>query len=378
MARSRNRARRERWSGNGRAVRRETRKLPQNVKTSSVQTALKGTPATTYAPKVWCDHWQQPFDLGDGQTILASAYSSKPSKWSKDPEAIEARERHVNPDIGFYLDTFWNEGEVTCSPGMDLPWMRSTTQKVLFPWPDRSDPTASLRTCVEAFSWLLSEIEAGKVVDTGCYASHGRTGTLLASLLIMRGMDWQVAMAEVRKRHCNEAIESWQQEDFLRELDNSVNHRDHPRRMKPAALDGGGYWAGAARSMSPATKAIEKAFNDNDDEEYRAWLARNAMAQRGDYYEKATSDPDDIRYTVPDPDDIDRVLDMQEWPSTDQMAFTPIDGYDAEMSARKVISAQCEYGPCPHAGECLDEGECLRCSAWGPPDADGFYWEDWR
>ena len=64
--------------------------------------------------------------------------------------------------------------------------------------------------------FTLTKLHEGKKVDIGCMGGHGRTGTFLALLLIrVEKLSAKAAIEAVRSRHCQNAIESRAQEDFI-------------------------------------------------------------------------------------------------------------------------------------------------------------------
>ena len=86
-------------------------------------------------------------------------------------------------------------------------------------WPDMGIPPAGL-----AFWRALVNLlpPHGRVV-VACIGSHGRTGTLLASLLIVtQGMTAREAIDYVRKHHCKKAVESLAQEKYLQSLSDAM------------------------------------------------------------------------------------------------------------------------------------------------------------
>ena len=83
------------------------------------------------------------------------------------------------------------------------------------PTPDFGEPEPeALR---EALRWLEHALRAGQTVLVHCRAGLGRSGTVAAALIIMRGSDPEEAMAIVRA-HRPGAIESSSQEGLLRRL----------------------------------------------------------------------------------------------------------------------------------------------------------------
>ena len=92
------------------------------------------------------------------------------------------------------------------------------------PWYDgRGLPQPTLHWLIDT---IIYELEKGKTVELGCGGGHGRTGTILACLLIeAEGLDPKDAINEVKARYCSEAVETLSQvtsiyafagEDWLR------------------------------------------------------------------------------------------------------------------------------------------------------------------
>lgn len=80
-------------------------------------------------------------------------------------------------------------------------------------WPDGTSPPVGL-----VFWQKLWELlpEGNTVVS--CVGGHGRTGTFLAAMAIALGMKPTDAIDHVRKNHCEKAIETLNQEEYLLNL----------------------------------------------------------------------------------------------------------------------------------------------------------------
>ncbi len=163
-----------------------------------------------------CCHWRQPFDLEDGLRVFASASMDRPNERN----GVDLGGFTGLPDVGLYLDTRWGSDQLLVSPGTVGHFTRgcsSKTQVVLFPWPDYGLPQDE-RCLLKVLRWLLVQASKGRTVEIGCMGGHGRTGTVLAALLILQGLPSQAATRRVWRRYCENAIESEKQLAFLRAL----------------------------------------------------------------------------------------------------------------------------------------------------------------
>lgn len=227
----------------------------------------------------FCTHYQDPFDLGDGEVIYASAYQDSP--WSylnegrMDPGFI--------PDVGFYLDGLWSRG-LLVSPGSDFPVQPAATEQVMFPWRDRDKP-ADIEAFDRSVEWLFSKIRVGKLVDTGCFAAHGRTGTLLACMLVKKGMSAPQATLQVRREHCSSAIEGMEQVWFIRDYDKLINGREFVATdpITRPTQDGGTpepideYGRRIAEPLMPGRGSEDALNNLSEADAYNEWLRLNAQ-----------------------------------------------------------------------------------------------------
>lgn len=179
--------------------------------------------------KKWCNHWMDKFDIGGGysrETVGGghSVYLSARSTPSKDRQGDK-------PDYGCYMDRGWmNSCSLWLTPNaptddeielFDVPDIPS----MYIDWPDMG--RIPLRLYSQVIVWCVSRIQESKKLEIACYGGHGRTGTVLAGLLVYYGLDGHEAIKRVRGDYCKSAIESKTQEDLiveyskqLRELDN--------------------------------------------------------------------------------------------------------------------------------------------------------------
>lgn len=80
-------------------------------------------------------------------------------------------------------------------------------------WPDGTSPPVGLSFWQKLWELLP---EGNTVVS--CIGGHGRTGTFLAAMAIALGMKPEDAINHVRKNHCEKAIETLSQEEYLLNL----------------------------------------------------------------------------------------------------------------------------------------------------------------
>lgn len=147
---------------------------------------------TTYTSYSWskCHHSMDTFHL--------------PGKQHRN---IKISAKHVHtadntPDYGLYMYNGWDPKCVA----------------TLLPWQDYGLPTVSYVKAAEAIKYAYDLACAGRIVEVGCMGGHGRTGTVLACMAILSDPDMspEDAVLHVRKVHCNEAVETNQQEWFVK------------------------------------------------------------------------------------------------------------------------------------------------------------------
>jgi hypothetical protein len=142
-------------------------------------------------------HMHRPFEmhvhresvtLPDGAQLVAVSFDDRDPYARRDP-----------PDFALYLDTRW-----------EPPWPHEHLG-----WPDFGVPRDVDRT-VEALGSLLDRARRGERVEIGCLGGHGRTGTALACIAVLGGHPADDAVAWVRERYCTKAVETAEQESFVR------------------------------------------------------------------------------------------------------------------------------------------------------------------
>ena len=155
-----------------------------------------------------CRHWKEPVKVGR-HTVLCSASSDRGTAKDTDPK----------PDFGVYLSTMGWGMRIMVSP--DFP---SKELHLVLPYPrltlDWVDMMAAPRgaSTEHVIRWAVEKIVEGKLLDIGCFGGHGRTGTLLAVLMVeVEKLTPAEAIDAVRERYCKECIESLAQARFIYE-----------------------------------------------------------------------------------------------------------------------------------------------------------------
>ena len=87
------------------------------------------------------------------------------------------------------------------------------SRKLFVNWPDMKAISVDALTML--VDWCRHQIIEGEVLQIGCIGAHGRTGTLLAAILIREGATAEEAIKKVRSEYCTRAIESKAQENLL-------------------------------------------------------------------------------------------------------------------------------------------------------------------
>jgi hypothetical protein len=138
-----------------------------------------------------CKHWRVPVKVGQ-YTIKCSAYLDAPA-WANSRNRIQFN--------GILLDYIW----INIVKPYNVEFVD---------WPDMHVVSVGyLDSLVDSSIKLL---EKGAVLNIGCIGGHGRTGTLLAALIMkIENLQAGAAIIEARKRYCELAIETNAQEKLL-------------------------------------------------------------------------------------------------------------------------------------------------------------------
>lgn len=98
-------------------------------------------------------------------------------------------------------------------------------EEIMVPWPDFSIPKVKHSFWMALHKYIQNNNY--KDVCFHCEAGHGRTGTALCSMLIaIQGYTPEEAVWHVRTHYCLEAVETWEQCQYLQELDEYYNDRE--------------------------------------------------------------------------------------------------------------------------------------------------------
>jgi hypothetical protein len=130
---------------------------------------------------------RNPVALPDGTVVTPVSF-----------DEADPYQRAAPPDFGLYLDRRW-------AP----PWPHQHLD-----WPDMGLPADPDQLAADLRP-VLAQARAGAVVEIGCLGGHGRTGTALAVLAVLAGLDGD-PVAWVRANYCASAIETPAQEAFGR------------------------------------------------------------------------------------------------------------------------------------------------------------------
>lgn len=164
-------------------------------------------------PHPTCHHWRQPVEIVPGVTVHASAYMDRPrsGEWEW-------------PDVGVYLSERWAEEVPLASFYWAGPVLGPSTQIAILPCPDGGSPLYEEET-ERVLAYALDAARAGRFVEVGCHAGHGRTGMALAALMILAGLNAQQSVVRVWDEFCPEAVETQGQELYLVDLSSRLEGR---------------------------------------------------------------------------------------------------------------------------------------------------------
>lgn len=136
-----------------------------------------------------CHHLREPVKIGRFVVTCSSGN-------------LQGRNTGPYPDFGVYLDSGWRTIVAGHYP------------TIIVNWPDIQAIT--LKHLGYLVDFCLKRMRQGMVIDIGCLAGHGRTGTLLASLIArVEHLDGATALREARRRYCIYACETRDQRELV-------------------------------------------------------------------------------------------------------------------------------------------------------------------
>lgn len=163
------------------------------TKTETVSTGEVYSWDETEWLKQWgteCYHYQTEFNLPSGVTLYASRLHDH------DPQ-----EGDIIPDMGCYLSPSWIPDTIAYHIG----------------WEDLGLPYIPIWQVLYIARDLMRLARDDFRVEIGCIGGHGRTGTMLAIMVMMDepGLTHEQAIQYVRHHYCSQAIETVEQEKWL-------------------------------------------------------------------------------------------------------------------------------------------------------------------
>ena len=123
--------------------------------------------------------------LPDGTRVRASAI-------------FERKAHDPSRDFGLYMDWRWEP----------------TWPAEVIDWADFGLPDDGVRAASQ-IQGAFSRARNGETVEIGCLGGLGRTGTVLACMAVLAGLDPSAAVAWVRKNYRSGAIETADQESWV-------------------------------------------------------------------------------------------------------------------------------------------------------------------
>ena len=158
-----------------------------------------------------CKHHLQPFTFKVGEqeyTLYGSAFSDRKSE----PQADKA-------GVCVFLDPRWMQEyrPVWIDPAMaeimgNRVQAKLETPTIFLDWPDMG--VLEIEDLKPVVSYLANVIDIG--VEIGCMGGHGRTGTLMALIMVQLGCKAEEAIKTIRKDYCKRAIETQGQEELIK------------------------------------------------------------------------------------------------------------------------------------------------------------------
>ena len=180
--------------------------------------------SSTYSPAITgsqtvqafrsCQHHLQPFTFKVGKqeyTLFGSAFNNRKSNAQAAKAEVcvfldhrwmmEYKPVWVNPELAYRTQNRF------AAPGNAIE-----TPTMFLDWPDMG--VLEIEDLKPVVSYLAAVIDIG--VEIGCMGGHGRTGTLMALIMVQLGCKAEEAIKTIRKDYCKRAIETQGQEDLIK------------------------------------------------------------------------------------------------------------------------------------------------------------------
>ncbi len=117
-----------------------------------------------------------------------------------------------SPKSGYDIYIGFQEGMILRHS--KYPWVKDPAVEFEFVIADMRVPK-SVVTFRKLIKYMKKQLSQGKKIHIGCIGGHGRTGLVIAALVSVLLPDEEDAIAWTREHHCERAVESQQQVNWL-------------------------------------------------------------------------------------------------------------------------------------------------------------------
>ena len=156
------------------------------------------------------------FDIGKFTSIITSHKHNDIVKIGKHEVAVTSYPTVPNVEYHVVLSDLWIDGGIWTN--FRSRASRGQRRMIWCKWGDQS--TISTETLRRLCDYIISLLGNSKKVGISCQGAHGRTGTLLAALIMtLERFKAKDAIEEVRQQYCKNAIETKGQENMLVKLE---------------------------------------------------------------------------------------------------------------------------------------------------------------
>ena len=302
-----------------------------------------------------CEHVHTKVEIGDNHVFTIGSRSIP-------------KDGYMPMDVSIYLDVLsWKRirGEAKVLDydfNAKLPRIYDEYGEIIYiHWPDYG--IINLDRLRRLVGVVRSNWTAKRTIEIGCVGAHGRTGTLLAALLIrVEKMKAADAIKEIRKRYCDNAIETISQERLLHEFNNEkfvapktvpYTSTKYTRNYSKPKKEYTGYWAEHPQlghfyeinaDLPEVHDSITPRIIDDDVERWERWKEDNGIVETSQTptvasYPSKSIDPlidadsDDV--DILDPYDVDDMTideTLKHLFTDDETRETYLGGYDEVLA----------------------------------------------